>query len=61
VALNLIIACILIVNVLNVLLVLDLYGRTRTLAKMAHDASRLIVGINHLLRKVTDRETPEAK
>jgi hypothetical protein len=49
-ALNIILTCLVAVNVLNFLLVVDLYNRSARLAKWAHDQG---LKIRSLLHKVT--------
>ena len=54
--LSTILACLVIVNALNLLLVVDLYGRSAKLAKLALEAGLAVKRVNHLLRQVTERK-----
>lgn len=54
-ALNVILICLVAVSALNLLLVVDLYGRSTRLAKMGHEASNLAVRMAHMIDKLVDR------
>jgi hypothetical protein len=55
-ALNIILTCVIAVNAFNFLLVLDLYGRTNTLAKLAGEARANVRRIIHILSQVTKHD-----
>ena len=55
-ALNIILTCVVIVQSFIFVLVLDLYGRSAALARLATEARKQLHTIKHLLSKVTGAE-----
>lgn len=58
-ALNIILACLVAVSILNVLLVYDLYGRSAKLAVFAAEVNKFTTSIAHSMARIQNALTPK--